>query len=142
MRHALALASEAEAAGEVPVGAVLVADGVAIGEGFNRPIGSHDPTAHAEVVALRDAAQRLGNYRLPGATLYVTLEPCTMCAGALIHARIERLVFAASDPRTGVAGSVCNIFAAGHHNHRVVVEGGLMAAQSAEMLKAFFRLRR
>ncbi len=142
MARALALARQAEAAREVPVGAVIVLDGEVIGEGFNRPIAAHDPTAHAEIVALRDAAQRIGNYRLPGAVMYVTLEPCTMCAGAMIHARIGRLVYAASDPRTGAAGSVHDVLGDRRHNHRVEVSGGLMADESAMMLKAFFRRRR
>ena len=142
MKQALELARRAEAVGEVPVGAVVVADDALIGEGYNQPIASDDATAHAEIVALRDAGARRGNYRLPGVTLYVTLEPCTMCAGAMIHARVSRLVYAAPDPRTGAAGSACDIFAAAHHNHRVVVEGGLLAAQSAELLRAFFRARR
>jgi tRNA(adenine34) deaminase len=142
MQRALQLAREAEAVDEVPVGAVVVLDDVAIGEGFNQPIGRHDPTAHAEIVALRTAGQQVGNYRLPGATLYVTLEPCTMCAGAMIHARIRRLVFAASDPRTGAAGSVHSVLTDERHNHRVVVEGGVMEDESAAMLKAFFRSRR
>ncbi len=128
--------------GEVPVGAVVVFDGEVIGEGFNQPIGSDDPSAHAEIMALRAAGKCMQNYRLPGTTLYVTLEPCTMCAGAIIHARIERLVFAAADPRTGAAGSVYDVLADARHNHRVMVEGGLMAAESAAMLKAFFRARR
>ncbi len=142
MARALALARQAEAAGEVPVGAVIVLDGEVIGEGFNRPIAAHDPTAHAEIVALRDAAQRIGNYRLPGTVMYVTLEPCTMCAGAMIHARIGRLVYAASDPRTGAAGSVHDVLGDRRHNHRVEVSGGFMADESAMMLKAFFRRRR
>ena len=142
MEQALELARKAEAAGEVPVGAVVVADDALIGEGFNQPIGSDDATAHAEIVALRDAGARCGNYRLPGVTLFVTLEPCTMCAGAMIHARVSRLVYATPDPRTGAAGSACDIFAAAHHNHRVAVEGGLLAEQSATLLRAFFRARR
>ncbi len=142
MQRALQLARQAEAMGEVPVGAVVVFDGEVIGEGFNQPIGSDDPSAHAEIMALRAAGKCMQNYRLPGTTLYVTLEPCTMCAGAIIHARIERLVFAAADPRTGAAGSVYDVLADARHNHRVMVEGGLMAAESAVMLKAFFRARR
>ncbi len=128
--------------GEVPVGAVVVLDDELIGEGYNQPIGGHDPTAHAEIVALRNAGQRMGNYRLPGVTLYVTLEPCTMCAGAMIHARVARLVYGAADPRTGAAGSVYDIVADKRHNHRIEVEGGLMGEESAEMLQAFFRARR
>ncbi len=142
MQRALQLARQAEAMGEVPVGAVVVLDDELIGEGYNQPIGSHDPTAHAEIVALRNAGQRMGNYRLPAVTLYVTLEPCTMCAGAMIHARVARLVFGAADPRTGAAGSVYNVFADKHHNHRIEVEGGLMGEESAAMLQAFFRARR
>ncbi len=142
MARALDLARRAEAAGEVPVGAVVVADGEVVGEGFNQPIGRHDPTAHAEIVALRAAGQRLGNYRLPGVTLYVTLEPCLMCAGAMVHARIARLVFAAADPRTGAAGSVFDALDSPAHNHRVMVVGGLLADESAAMLRTFFRARR
>src|SRR5579863_5799251 len=119
MQAALALARQAEAAGEVPVGAVLVKDGAIIGSGWNHPIGAHDPTAHAEVAALRAAAQALGNYRLTDTTLYVTLEPCAMCAGALVHARVKRLVYGASDPKAGAAGSVLDIVRAPALNHRL-----------------------
>ncbi len=142
MRRALALARQAEQAGEVPVGAVLVHEGEIVGEGFNASIGEHDPTAHAEIRALRDAARRLGNYRLPGTTLYVTLEPCSMCAGAMIHARIQRLVFGAADPRTGAAGSVFDIAISSRHNHRIEVTGGVLAGECGDMLKVFFQARR
>ncbi|MFZ5579766.1 MAG: tRNA adenosine(34) deaminase TadA [Pseudomonadota bacterium] len=142
MRHALALAARAEAEGEVPVGAVLVREGEVIGEGWNRPIGTHDPSAHAEMLALRDAARRVGNYRLPGSTMYVTLEPCPMCVGAMIHARVQRVVFAAHDPKTGACGSAMDLPGHGSHNHRLVVEGGVLAEEAGEMLRAFFRARR
>jgi tRNA(adenine34) deaminase len=126
MRLAIELARRAEAEGEVPVGAVVVRDGVVVGEGWNRPIGAHDPTAHAEILALRAAAALAGDYRLGGATLYVTLEPCPMCAAAMAHARIERLVFGAWDPRQGAAGSVFNLVAADALNHRVDAFGGVL----------------
>lgn len=142
MARALERARQAEAAGEVPVGAVVVRDGELLGEGFNQPIAAHDPTAHAEIVALRQAAARAGNYRLPGTTLYVTLEPCTMCAGAIIHARVARLVFGAPDPRTGAAGSVFDVLNSDRHNHRVAVVGNLLAEESATILRDFFRRRR
>ncbi|KRT53616.1 tRNA adenosine(34) deaminase TadA [endosymbiont of Ridgeia piscesae] len=143
MQRALELAAKAEAAGEVPVGALLVRDGEVIGEGWNRPIGSHDPTAHAEICALRDAARRVGNYRLPDTTLYVSLEPCPMCAGAIVHARVKRVVYAASDPRSGAAGSVFDLLPSDQRfNHRVESEGGLLAEQSANRLRDFFRARR
>jgi tRNA(adenine34) deaminase len=142
MNEALALAREAGAAGEVPVGAVVVVDGQLVGSGFNRPIGAHDPTAHAEVMALRDAARRLGNYRLPGATLYVTLEPCVMCAGAIMHARIARVVFGARDPKTGVAGSVLDLFAESRLNHHAEVVGGVRAEACGQLLSSFFAARR
>ena len=144
MRRALELARSAEGADEVPVGAVLVArDGQIIGEGWNRPIGAHDPTAHAEIVALRAAANAEGNYRLPGTTLYVTLEPCPMCAGAIVHARVERVVFAASDPRSGAAGSVFDLLPSDERfNHYTRCEGGVLAQVSADMLRRFFRARR
>jgi tRNA(adenine34) deaminase len=142
MRVALELASEAEIAGEVPVGAVVVHDGEIIGRGSNRPIGASDPTAHAEIEALRDAATLKGNYRLPGATMYVTLEPCAMCAGAMIHARIERLVFACGDPRSGAAGSVFNILQSNQLNHRVAVESGVLEFDCRDLLQQFFRERR
>lgn len=142
MAEALALARTAGAAGEVPVGAVVVLDGQVIGRGFNQPIGRHDPTAHAEVVALRDAATRQGNYRLPGATLYVTLEPCMMCAGAIMHARLARVVFGATDPKTGVAGSVLDLFAEARLNHHAVITGGVRAEECGQLLSSFFAARR
>ncbi len=142
MRQALALADRAEAAGEVPVGAVLVRDGEVVGEGWNRPIGTHDPTAHAEIEALRDAARRLANYRLPGTTLYVTLEPCAMCAGAILHARVARVVFGARDPKGGAAGSVFDLLGTDRLNHRVEVTAGVLAEESAQRLQAFFQSRR
>jgi tRNA(adenine34) deaminase len=143
MYRALALAKQAEQAGEVPVGAVLVRDGRIIGEGYNQPIGRHDPSAHAEVMALRAAGEAEGNYRLPGSTLYVTLEPCPMCAGAIVHARVARVVFAASDPRSGAAGSVFDLLPSDQRfNHRTACEGGLLAEEAAELLRAFFRRRR
>ncbi len=142
MQSALALATRAEAAGEVPVGAVLVRDGEIIGEGWNQPIGIHDPTAHAEIAALRDAARRTANYRLPNTTLYVTLEPCAMCSGAIIHARVARVVFGAADPRAGAAGSVFDILTTHKLNHRVEVTGGIEALAAAAQLQAFFQQRR
>jgi tRNA(adenine34) deaminase len=143
MLRALELARHAqEEHAEVPVGAVLVANGEIVGEGWNRSISSNDPSAHAEVMALRDAGHRLGNYRFPGTTLYVTLEPCVMCSGALVHARVARVVFAAGDPKTGAAGSVFDTLVSPLHNHRVVVESGLRAAESAQLLRTFFRSRR
>jgi tRNA(adenine34) deaminase len=142
MERALALARRAAAAGEVPVGAVLVRDGEIIGEGYNRPISACDPTAHAEILALRQAAARVGNYRLPDSILYVTLEPCPMCAGAIVHARVKRVVFGASDPRTGAAGTVFNLLQAEQLNHRAEVEGGVLGEVCGELLQEFFRLRR
>ena len=142
MRHALSLAAAAEADGEVPVGAVVVLDAVVIGEGRNRMIGACDPSAHAEIDALRDAGQRIGNYRMPGATLYCTLEPCVMCAGAIVHSRIARVVYATRDPKTGAAGSVFDILRSTHHNHRVIVDSGLLAVEAGAQLTAFFRSRR
>ena len=142
MRRALALAGEAAAAGEVPVGAVLVRDGVELGSGYNRPIGDCDPSAHAEIVALRAAARRTGNYRLAGTTLYVTMEPCPMCAGAIVHARVARVVYGARDERWGACGSVFHVLEPGRLNHDVTLEGGLLAEESAELLRAFFRARR
>ena len=142
MRRALELADCAAAAGEVPVGALVVRDGEVLGEGWNRMISASDPTAHAEIVALRAAALRVGNYRLPGAILYVSLEPCTMCAGAMVHARIARLVFAAREPRAGVVCSTCNLLDEPWFNHRVDWQGGVLAAQSSERLLSFFRARR
>ena len=142
MRRALDLAERARSEGEVPVGAVLVMDDDCIGEGWNRSISTHDPTAHAEIEALRAAAARLENYRLPGATLYVTLEPCAMCAGAIILARIKRLVYAAADPRSGAAGSVFNILQSAQLNHRVELASGILEQEAATLLQAFFRERR
>ena len=144
MRHALDLARRAEREDdEVPVGAVLVAaDGTLLAEGGNRNISDHDPSAHAEIVAMRRAGQVLGNYRLLGATLYVTLEPCAMCAMAMVHARIARVVYAASDPKTGAAGSVFDLLADPRHNHRVVVDGGVLADEASAMLTAYFRAKR
>ena len=142
MREALVLARMAEAAGEVPVGAVLVKDGALVGSGWNQPIGAHDPTAHAEVMALRAAAKHAGNYRLTGATLYATLEPCAMCAGALVHARVARLVYGAADPKTGAAGSVFNLTQTERLNHRLEVVGGVLAGECGDLLKDFFSRRR
>ena len=142
MQQALHLARRAEAKGEVPVGAVVVLDDEMIGEGWNHPILGHDPTAHAEIMALRAAGQKLDNYRLVGSTLYVTLEPCVMCAGAIIHARVGRVVYAASDPKTGAAGSVFDILASPLHNHRPEVVGGVLAEEAGELLRDFFRARR
>lgn len=142
MRRALEWARRAAAAGEVPVGAVVVRDGVVLGEGGNQPIGRHDPTAHAEIVALRTAALAVGNYRLQGATLYVTIEPCTMCAGASIHARIGRLVFGAREPRAGAVVSTAAVLENAALNHRIEVVEGVLADESSELLKAFFRVRR
>lgn len=142
MREALALAREAAAADEVPVGAVLVLDGAVAGRGFNQPIRRADPTAHAEIMALRDAATRAGNYRLPGSTLYVTLEPCVMCTGALMHARVGRVVFGARDPKTGAAGSVVDLYAEERLNHHAAIEGGVLAEDCGALLSAFFAARR
>jgi len=142
MAVALELAREAATLGEVPVGAIVVRDGETVGRGCNQPIGRHDPTAHAEVMALRDAAQRLGNYRLPGCTLYVTLEPCAMCIGAIFHARIERVVFGARDPKTGAAGSVIDLFAEERLNHHAEIVGGVRAEECGALLSSFFAARR
>lgn len=142
MRQAMALAGRAAAEGEVPVGALVVRDGVVLGEGWNRPIGTHDPTAHAEILALRAAAARAGDYRLGGATLYVTLEPCPMCAAAMAHARIERVVFGAWDPRQGAAGSAFNLVAADAMNHRVDAFGGVLSEECGALLRGFFAGRR
>lgn len=142
MKQAMRLAQEAEAVGEVPVGAIVVRDGVIIGRGFNRSITDNDPTAHAEIIALRDAAAAIDNYRLLDSTLYVTLEPCLMCAGAMVHSRISRLVYAATDPKTGVINSQQQIFQQGFVNHRVKVTPGVMADECSEMLSSFFRRRR
>jgi tRNA(adenine34) deaminase len=142
MRAALALAQEAGRQGEVPVGAVVVADGAIVGRGANAPIGSRDPTAHGEIAALRAASSLLENYRLPGCDLYVTLEPCAMCAGAIMQARIRRLVFGASDPKTGACGSVVDLFAEARLNHHTAVTGGVLADECGALLKRFFAERR
>jgi tRNA(adenine34) deaminase len=143
MEYALRLAHQAEAEGEVPVGAVIVSEGKIIGEGFNRPIESRDPTAHAEILALRDAAQKVDNYRLLNATLYVTLEPCVMCAGAIVHARIDRVVYGASDPKGGACGSVFDLLPADERfNTRVEVESGVLASECGSLLSQFFQRRR
>jgi len=143
MRRALELARyAANAHEEVPVGAVLELGGEIIGTGWNQSISDHDPSAHAEIVALRAAGQRLGNYRFPGATLYVTLEPCAMCAGAIVHARVARVVYAATDPKTGAAGSVFDTLVSDRHNHRVQVASGLCADESGVLLRTFFKQRR
>jgi len=142
MREALALAREAATLGEVPVGALVVRDGEIVGRGFNQPIRSDDPTAHAEIMALRDAAKNLGNYRLPGCELYVTLEPCVMCSGAIFHARIARVIYGARDYKTGVAGSVFDLYAETRLNHHAVIEGGMLAEECGALLSAFFAARR
>lgn len=142
MRRALELAQLAARQGEVPVGAVLVKDGKLVAEGYNRPIADNDPTGHAEMRVLREAGKVMSNYRLPGTTLYVTLEPCPMCAGALVHARVERVVFAAVDPRTGAAGSVFNLLQSDALNHHCVVTAGILAEESGQLLREFFRFRR
>lgn len=142
MRQAMALAARAAAEGEVPVGALVVRDGAVLGEGWNCPIATHDPTAHAEILALRAAAARAGDYRLGGATLYVTLEPCPMCAAAMAHARIERVVFGAWDPRQGAAGSALNLVAADAMNHRVDAFGGVLSEECGALLRGFFSGRR
>ena len=142
MRMALTAAAEAKLAGEVPVGAVIVKDGVVISVAHNQPIGRHDPTAHAEINALRAAAQSVGNYRLVGCTLYVTLEPCAMCAGAMMHARLARVVYGATDPKTGACGSVVNLFAEKKLNHQTELEGGVLADECGNILSSFFAERR
>jgi tRNA(adenine34) deaminase len=142
MREALAMARLAQQRGEVPVGAVVVRDGVIVGRGGNAPVAASDPTAHAEIAALRDAAAALGNYRLPDCDLYVTLEPCAMCAGAIMHARIRRLVFGAADPKTGACGSVVDLFAEPRLNHHTAVFRGVAAAECSALLSAFFVARR
>ena len=142
MQQALDQAKLAAAAGEVPVGAVLVRDGEVISTGFNQPITNSDPSAHAEMMALRAAASDESNYRLPGTTLYVTLEPCTMCAGAMLHARVDRVVFGATDPKTGAAGSVLNVFSEKQINHQTQVEGGIMSEECGQVLRDFFKERR
>ena len=142
MQQAIEQAMLAASAGEVPVGAVLVRNGKVISKGFNQPISNSDPSAHAEMLALRGAAQSESNYRLPGTTLYVTLEPCTMCAGAMLHARVDRVVFGASDPKTGAAGSVLNVFSEKQINHQTQVEGGIMSEECGQILRQFFKERR
>lgn len=142
MARALELARQAERAGEVPVGAVIVKDGLIVGEGWNRPISTNDPTAHAEIVALRAAARQLGSYRLLDTSLYVTLEPCPMCAGAMVHARVKRLVYAAADPRAGAAGTIFNIVQHPSLNHRIECEAGVMSEECGTLLRAFFQGRR
>ena len=142
MREALALAREGAAAGEVPVGAVIVREGEVIGRGRNSPVGAHDPTAHAEILALRDAATRVGNYRLPGCTLYVTLEPCVMCVGAFMHARVDRVVYGTTEPKAGAMESTQRAHEHPALNHRIVVVSGVLSAESRELLQTFFREQR
>ncbi len=142
MEQALEQAGLAALAGEVPVGAVIVRNGEVISKGFNQPITNHDPSAHAEILALRDAALSAENYRLPGTTLYVTLEPCIMCAGAMLHARVDRIVYGATDPKTGAAGSVLDVFSSKQINHQTVIEGGMMAQECGQLLRDFFKERR
>ena len=142
MEEALRLAIKAQAEGEVPIGAVVIRDGNILGRGWNRVIGSNDPTAHAEILALREAASTVGNYRLTGCELYVTLEPCAMCAGAILHARIDKLVIGADDPKAGAAGSVLNIFTSEVANHRVTIDRGILAGRCMETLQPFFRAKR
>ncbi len=142
MQQALEQAGLAALAGEVPVGAVIVHKGEVIARAFNQPITNHDPSAHAEILALRQAALSAENYRLPGTTLYVTLEPCTMCAGAMLHARIDRIVYGAADPKTGAAGSVSDVFSSKQINHQTVVEGGVMVQECGQLLRDFFKERR
>ena len=142
MQQALEQAQLAALAGEVPVGAVLVRDGLVISRAFNKPITDHDPSAHAEMLALRQAALSAENYRLPGTTLYVTLEPCIMCAGAMLHARVDRIVYGATDPKTGAAGSVLDVFSSKQINHQTVIEGGMMAQECGQLLRNFFKERR
>ena len=142
MREALALAAQAAEAGEVPVGAVVVKDGEIVGRGYNRPITTSDPTAHAEIVAMRDAARQLANYRLVDCELYVTLEPCVMCVGAMVHARIKRIVYGTRDPKTGACGSIVDLPGLATFNHHGTFEGGILAAESAEILRRFFAARR
>ncbi len=142
MQQAIEQAQLAALAGEVPVGAVLVRDGQVIAKAFNKPITNHDPSAHAEMLALREAALAEQNYRLPGTTLYVTLEPCTMCAGAMLHARVDRIVFGTPDPKTGAAGSVLDVFAMKQINHQTTIEGGMMSEECGQLLRNFFKERR
>ena len=142
MQQAIEQAQLAALEGEVPVGAVLVRDGRVISKAFNQPITHHDPSAHAEMLALRAAARAEENYRLPGSTLYVTLEPCTMCAGAMLHARVDRVVYGAPDPKTGAAGSVLDVFSSKQINHQTTVEGGVMGEECGQLLRSFFKERR
>lgn len=142
MARALGYARHAEAEGEVPVGAIVVLEGQIVGVGWNRNIGAHDPSAHAEIIAMRDAGQRLNNHRLVGAELYATLEPCPMCAGAIVHARIARVVYAADDPKTGAAGSVFDLLGDERHNHRVALTPGVLREEASRMLTDFFRAKR
>jgi tRNA(adenine34) deaminase len=142
MQQALEQAGLAALAGEVPVGAVIVRNGEVIARAFNQPITNHDPSAHAEMLALRQAALAEENYRLPGTTLYVTLEPCTMCAGAMLHARVDRIVYGAPDPKTGAAGSVLDVFSSKQLNHQTIIEGGLMGQECGQLLRDFFKERR
>jgi tRNA(adenine34) deaminase len=142
MEQALEQAQLAAIAGEVPVGAVIVRNGVVLSKAFNKPITNHDPSAHAEMLALRQAALSEENYRLPGTTLYVTLEPCTMCAGAMLHARVDRIVYGAADPKTGAAGSVLDVFSSKQINHQTVIEGGMMSEECGQLLRDFFKERR
>lgn len=142
MQHALDLAHKAKVAGEVPVGAVIVLNGELIAEGWNQPIRSSDPTAHAEIMALRDAGRKLGNYRLLDAELYVTLEPCPMCVGAMLHARVKRVIYAATDPKTGALGGAYDLLNSVSHNHSFDVTKGILEEQSRELLQGFFRSRR
>jgi tRNA(adenine34) deaminase len=142
MRRAMALADKAKSEGEVPVGAVVVKDGQSVGEGWNQTIRLNDPSAHAEILALRQAGEKLGNYRMPGAVLYVTLEPCVMCAGAMIHSRIQRLVFGTPDPKTGAAGTVFDSLQDPRHNHGVEIAGPCLAEECARQLQCFFKDRR
>ena len=142
MQQAIEQAKLAALVGEVPVGAVVVRDGKVISSAFNKPISTHDPSAHAEMLALRAAAQSEENYRLPGTTLYVTLEPCVMCSGAMLHARVDRVVYGASDPKTGAAGSVLDVFSSKQINHQTSVEGGVMGEECGQLLRNFFKERR
>lgn len=142
MAMAIELARSAWQAGEVPVGSIVVLDGEVVGRGFNQPISQHDPSAHAEIMAMRDAGRKIGNYRLPECSLYVTLEPCAMCAGAILHARVKRIVYGAADPKTGAAGSVVNLFQEPRLNHHTVIEGGILAQECGELISDFFRERR
>ena len=142
MMHAMSLALRAQSEGEVPVGAVVVRDGKIVGEGWNQNITLNDPSAHAEIMALRDAGQKLKNHRLPGCVLYVTLEPCAMCVGAMVHARLECVFFGATDPKTGALGGAYSLPAAHTHNHVLEYQGGLMADDASELLKAFFKAKR